>query len=1109
METGMIPILAAPHLDPGMGRIEMMAPPGLTLAEIVAMSLPMACEEELAQARVALVTDRGSLVIERRHWHAVRPRPGVRVVIRVIAGKAALRTVLAIVITVAAIATGQTWGLKFGQMLGFEKAAFAVGNAMLTTGVAVIGNLLLNAIIPPIKPDSREARNTYSISGWQNRLDPDGAVPIVLGRIRHAPPFAALSHSEIVGDDQYVRALFTFGEGPVDISEIRIGETAIDAFSDVELEIREGRASDLPQTIMPRQIAEEAVGVELTRPLPRDDLGEVVEGAPATAAPVVRTTGADAAGVSLILSFPAGMIRFDDNGRQHHEGVDVLIEQRPIDGEDWAEVTTLQIRARKLEGFYRQHGWDFPTRGRWQIRLTMLTPETVDSKIQRRTTWAALQTLRPEYPLNHGRPLALLAMRVRATHQLSGSLETVNAIAARHCLDWDHMAGDWVERATSNPASIYRHVLQSPANPGAVGDSGLDLEQLQDWHDFCRIHDLKYDRALDQAGMTLREVLAEVAAAGRATPRHDGLRWGVVIDRPADLVVDHVSARNSWGFACRRVYMDPPHAFRVGFSDASNDWKPAERLVRWPGYTGEITRTEVLALPGKTDPAEIWREARRRQYEAIHRPDSYQITQDGPARVATRGDTVRLSQPVLDTVQLAARVRSVAGSLIELDEAVPIEPGQSYGLRFRVFAGPNDTIGTSVVRLIAAAPGETRILTLEGSGPMPGRRDIVHFGRAGEETLPLVVTGVEPAQDMASILHMVDAASIIDDLLAADVVPPWSGRVGAEIDDSMLVPPAPRFVSIASGTVGTGAADRIDYLIRPGAGTVTAMLFRVYHRLAGAADWTFIDLPAANGGGSISGYAHGDAVELQARAYSMAAVPGPATAIITLTVGAGDAAIPAALDPEAIEVTTLPGGALIQFGTGDDDATARVQLYRSRAATLDRAADASGAPIEVGPLASWSLSVGDLTRSNLLAGTGWLAAGGWSIADGAASHSPGSASILAHPFSPPAARWYRLGYTVSDSTAGSVTPRLTGGSMRPADPVTSNGDHRARIRSAAGNDSFEFAADADFDGTVADVVLYYETAACLAQGIHYLWLEPQNDDGVPGPLIGPYMIDVI
>lgn len=47
------------------------------------------------------------------------------------------------------------------------------------------------------------------------------------------------------------------------------------------------------------QTAEETVGVELTRPLPRDALGEVIAGGATVDAPIVRTTRADATHASI------------------------------------------------------------------------------------------------------------------------------------------------------------------------------------------------------------------------------------------------------------------------------------------------------------------------------------------------------------------------------------------------------------------------------------------------------------------------------------------------------------------------------------------------------------------------------------------------------------------------------------------------------------------------------------------------------------------------------------------------------------------------------------------------------------------------------------------
>ncbi|RUS64913.1 phage tail protein [Pseudorhodobacter sp. E13] len=1115
--TGLVPVIAAPHFDPGQRRITLEFPEGLTIAEMVRAALPCQPSAELAQVRVALVTARGTQLILPEHWARVRPKAGVRVVIRLVAGKNALKSVLSIVVAVAAFATG-TWFA--GSVLGLTAGttAYSLAFAGASLAVTALGQLLINALIPPIKPEDRNAANRYSISGLRNRLDPNGAVPVVLGSLRYAPPYAALPYTEIVGDFQYVRALFNFGEGRVQLDDIRIGETSISEYSNVEIEAREGVDADTTIALYPRQIAEETVGVALTRPLPRDELGEIIAGVATTDTPIVRTTGADASGASIILAFPSGMIRFDKEGRSHAEGVSVRVEYRRVDADDWVLLTQLDIVAKKLESFYRQHSWEFPTRARYQVRLTLLNDETTDSTIQRSVSWAALQTLRPEYPLAYPRPLSLVAVRIKATHQLSGALDNISALGTRICADYDHVSGLWVERATSNPASLYRYVLQAPCNPKAVSDAGLDLGLLEEWHDFCRIKGLSFNKVFDDSATSLRDVLTQIAAVGRATPRHDGARWGVTIDRAQDLIIDHLDAQNSSGLRATRSFIDHPHAFRVKFSDQTNDFKDAERVVRWPGYTGEITVTEALDMPGITDPDLIWREARRRQYEAIYRPDSYQVTQIGPVRVATRGDKVMLNHYVLDSVQASARVRNVIGALIELDQPVEMVNGQAYAVRFRVFdteAAEPDSIGTSTVRTVKTVAGERDTLTLTGTGPMPQIGDAVLFGRASAESLPLIVRGVERAQDNDEILHLVDEAPIIDTLLEADSIPTWTGRAGAELIEDASAPDTPRFSAITSGIARTGVANRIDYQLTAATGSVVTANFEVEHRLAGAASYSAIVLPVANGGGAMTTYAVGDQVELRARALAASGAASPWTANVTITVGADDAGIPVALDEAAISVTTLLGGALVQFATGADEATTQVQIYRSTSAVLDRDADAAGAAIVTTPLQSFSFVLGDSTRSNLISGgtmsspAAWTSGAGWTIANGVASHVAGSVGTLSQSFAATEAKWYRVGFTVSGRSNGAVTPRLTGGTAFLGSAASANGTHSDRLHATNGTTTIGFAADSSFNGALDDVVAYLETAACLAQGTHYVWLEPQNADGIPGPVAGPFLISVV
>lgn len=1103
----LIPVLALPMFEADTGRADLQLPTGLTIIEIVRTALPNARLVDLAQVRVTLVNERGSIVVDPQHWAVVKPKPGAHVVIRVVPGKDFLKSILQIVVSIAAIALGQLWAPALAGALGISPQ---LAQGLIGLGVNLVGNLLINALIPPPKRTENDQKPTYQISGWRNPLNPDGTVPDVLGRHRYAPPFAAYSYTEIVGDLQYVRAVFTFGYGRLALSDFRIGETSLSEYDEVDIEVREGVASDLPVTIFPRQIVEESVGAELARPFQRDDFGEVIEG-PTLEKPVVRTTGADASGASIILTFPGGLCHLNDEGNRRSVTVAIRIRQRLAGATEWQDVETLVIVAAKLEGFFRQHTWEFPSRGRWEVEVTRMTDEITSSQTQSRSTWVALQTLRPEYPLNFGEPLALVALRIKATYQLNGALDNFNAVAERYCLDWDAPTQTWIYRTTRNPASLFRYVLQSKANAYPEPDSGIDLELLQDWHAFCTAKGLKYDRVHDFDG-SLEETLTAIAAAGRASPRHDGLKWGVVIDRPQQLVVDHINPRNSYQFRWSRTYFDPPHAFRISFLDETNDYQSAERIVRWPGHDGDIVVTEQIDLPGKTDPAEIYIEAKRRMYELLHRPDRYSAIQDGVARVVTRGDLVMANYDVLVRTQIAAKVRTASGRLVELDDEVQMETGVSYAIRFRVFEDDEDTIGLSVLRNVLTKAGSSVVLHLTGDGPLPAIGDLVHFGEAAAESLPLLVAGIEPGEDFSSVLSMIDAAPIIDELTDAEVVPAWSGRVGEEIDENLLQPPAPRFVAIRNGFEGTDNTAGLDILLEPGSGPIATAKYVVEHRLVGAPTWTAVTIPAANGGLAISAYVRGNAVQLRAHALSFDGIAGPLTAVVSLTIGSGDAAIPAALDSATVTVAALLGGSTLMFSTSDDAAATQIQLYRSTSAVLNQATDKLGAPIPVQPSRSYSVPDGDTTRANLLingnmdsAGT-WALGGGWAISGGTANHVAGSASGISQALAAVAGKFYRVAFTLSGVSAGSLTPRLTGGSTRAGTARNANGSYSDRIQAVTGNNTFGFVATTDFVGSLDNVVVFLETATSLAAGTYYYWLEPLNADGAPGPVSGPFSV---
>jgi predicted phage tail protein len=767
-------LIALPHLDVTR-RQALVVPPGASVAAMVALALPGLAAEARRHVRVTI----GDCEILPGLWERVRPKAGTSVVVRVLPSGGNSRTILALVVTVAALAVGQFYvAPALVGALGVTGFAATAVSAAAVAGTVLASTMLFNALVP-IKqsgtaPASEKVSPSYSIQGIQNALNPGGAIPNLMGQHRFAPPYAAFPYTEQTSPggpedfypNQLFVALFNFGYGPVAISNVRLGETAIDQFPDVEIEIREGYPDDAPITIAPTQVIEDQFGGEIS----------FDTGYPDVDTSAVRTTARDITEAEVDLFWPAGLVKFNPDGSRHLAGVTLTIEYRLVGDVSWTLAATPAVTNESRQPLRRQYRWELPARGQYEVKVTRLSPSDLDtSNTVDRVVWSALRGYRPESPISFERPLALVAVRIKAGGQLNGMINNLNADVARVCLDWDSGTQLWVQRATRNPAALYRYALQCNANAFPKGDAEIDIAALEEWHEYCTDKGLTYDRVHDYAA-SLWEVLTDVARAGRATPRDNGVTWSVVVDRPQTLIVGHISPRNSWGFAGERAYVRFPEGFRVTFPDETNGYQTSERIVPWPGFEGEPEITEEVQLPGITNPDLIYKEARRRMYELIYRPDRYTANQDIEGLVLARGDLSVLSHDVIDRTQVAGRVKSTGATdgadFVVLDTLVTIETAVSYAVRFRL------ADGTSVLRtVINTAFGETAKLWLspdDSDTTLPEAGDLAFFGILGSECREVIVQGIEVGDNLTARFTLLDHAPEIDTLVDADEVPEWN-----------------------------------------------------------------------------------------------------------------------------------------------------------------------------------------------------------------------------------------------------------------------------------------------------------------------------------------------
>lgn len=874
-----VPATFVPYaLDPDRDRRRFEVAEGVTVADIIALVLPDQPDAVLDRVVVVLVSAKGGRAHVRREiWHRVRPHAGTNVMITIGPGAGAI----SLLVSVAAQAISSFGG---GLMAGTFGLSAAQWGSIIGFGVTALGGLLVNALFQPKK--KKEDKASFIVDGWQNPARLDEQLPDVFGEIRHAPPVAASTYIEVVGDILYNRAVFVHGLAPIELSKHRIGDTPIEEYDEFMLEHRGvvgHPSSSTPLTLYTEQVYEDSIATDLVREYERDDAGELLPGKPYKAPkPVRRFTGQNASHAIVVLSFPAGLAMIkSSNGKKIAQSVTIERRIRKGGTVTWITLPTITITNKKTAGFFRAVRFDFPSRGAWEIELTRTSASEVDAESSYilNCTWALLQTFRKEYPINTDAPLALTAMRVKATAQMNGKVETYNAVAKRVTTNFGN---GWPTNKPSNPATSSLWAILGPGLYKTQPSNTIDWPRFQEWFAYCELKGLKFDHYLT-GNQTLQETLKMTGAAGRAAVYFDGSKWTVVVDKPRDVPIDVLTPRNASDIVFETVYPDIPDALRVKFQDATNDYETAERIIPRPGLAGAPQVTEAIEMPGKTDPAEIYREAVRRFFEIQYRNTSYRATQDGLTRSATRGDLVMASHDILKRSMASGRVRAIRDSQVELDEIITFQPGIDYAIGFRTVGTDDPGIGSHHVRRIDVIVGESRSFRLQGEGVDPPVGAITMIGEYGSESIPLILTGVQSREDNKSDLFLLPAAEIIDESTDAITVPEWDGKVGGEIDMTSMVPLPPKLQSAYFDPVTSLA----NVTLTPDPiGIVPVASYNFRHRAVGAGIWNTGSTSAEDALAALAGYSLGQIVEIETQSVSIYGVPSAWGSTITFTISA-------------------------------------------------------------------------------------------------------------------------------------------------------------------------------------------------------------------------------
>jgi len=828
-------------------RIDRVVPAGATVAEIMAeagLNPVLVAHAHVWIADAAMTAD--PIYVPRERWARVRPKPGTVVTIRVVPGKGGggggknpVRAVLTIAVVAAAFVLGPALGAAvglpteaviFGQTVNL---ASAIGGAAIT----LVGNLLVNALAPPPRPrlaelsiDGPQSRTspTLSITGTQNRANRYGPVPRVYGRHRVFPTLAAHPYTEVEGNDQFLRMLFDFGYGPLQLSEMRIGAIPLEQFEGVETEVRQGFEADPAITLYTDTIREDLYSLIVT------DAG----------GPQVLESRDDADEIIADVTF-RGLVEFDTGGNRQERSVEIKVEHRLAGTADpwdlhgaftWTAATEQIVR--------RGVRIVPPAKGRYELRFTRLTEDNTSTRVRDDSFVTAIRTVQYVAPVKAtGR--CLVAMRIKATDQLNGVVDQFSAVAEALLPVWDGAA--WTAaQATRHPAWAYLDVLRGTANKRPVTDERLDLSAFKAWADATPGY--TFDAVIDYGG-TVFELLRDVAASGRAAfGMRDG-SFSVVRDVAQAVPIQQFTPRNATGFRGIKTFTELPHALKVRFVNPDREWGQDERMVYADGFDEtNASSFETLELFGCTDADLAWKHGRYHLAAGKLRPETYELSVDIDHLVCTRGDLVKVSHDVPLWGLHWARVKSIATdeaggvTAVTLDETMAMEAGKSYAARFRL------ADGTSTYASVTTEAGQTQTIAFvqpipAASAPAPG--DLAMFGEATRESVDLLVKSIRHAGDFRAALTLVDAAP---DVHQADqgTIPAFDPQITFPPPLTYERPSKPVIETIESGTEAltlgpTGQVQsRIRITLQPQlSASLPAEYIRTEHRRAGTVEgWT-------------------------------------------------------------------------------------------------------------------------------------------------------------------------------------------------------------------------------------------------------------------------------
>lgn len=758
-------------------------PEGITIEQIVKFVMPRKIKG------VDVIVSIGDTIVPVHLWKILRPKISALVNVSIIpagggGGGGGAKSVIGVIAAIAIVITAPYLASAAVGALGLTAGTFAASavytSVILSAGL--VASLTVSMLSSTPKQNGRNfgsgspsESTTQFIEGASNAINRYGVIPVNLGVNRMFPLQAALPYSETLSNEQYSRQLFTYGYGSLEISELKIGETDLAEYDSVTLQHKLAGDLHTGVSLYPNDVFQENFSILL----------EEVEGF------VTRTTQPKINEFTYDITFPQGLCRIDDSGTRFTVNIEFEVQYKEVSDVVWISIPNLTMWGATFEPVrYSGRIYDL-AEGQYDFRIKRITADSTSDRIRDLAYLTGIRSISYGSPVLK-QDLSGTAMRILATDQLNGTVDRYNAIVSTIVTYYDSVNDVWVEGVSSNPAALYRYVLQSPAFVKNLPDGRINIDKLEEWSIFCDEKNLTYNRVIDY-DTSIDGLLNDIAAAGMATVDKVHGVYGVIIDNERPFIKGMVTPRNSWGYKGSINYVEMPHALRVEFRNPDIGYETDERIVYNDGYdVSNAALFESLQFASCTNPDLAYFYGRSYFANGILQPEIHNFNMDFESLSFNRGDRIVLVNDSILVGTGQGRIKELIynddDTFVEgfvIDDILNILPAINLATRIR-HADASDF----VYYLLESVVGDTSTFTFVTPivvASAPGIGSLCTFVEDGKE-LDLLIKDIAMDKNHNAKVTAINYAPARFDATTGPI-PPFESNVTTPVDFFQPEPP--------------------------------------------------------------------------------------------------------------------------------------------------------------------------------------------------------------------------------------------------------------------------------------------------------------------------------